>query len=365
MKRNLFMLLTFVMITSMLMSLSSFAVEKTDKIDFNNATVGTDGRELEDLSEKWEVIDYYAGDVNSIVGTAKVKQGTGDGKCLTLSGYVDISSYILIKGSYTYSIDIQLIDTNFVQVKDAEYVAFFVRGVIPVNRSNPAYGNNMDIIYYESDWYEQNGGKDGPSLLGGSGIAVYPMENSLRVNIKTYVPDAIKMGNAFYDFPYPEDFDKNNFFNLKFVDSGNKVEIFIDNEILATIEMSEKDYYEDDEEDDNDYFKKAVMKDKTGAEVLSTDSARINADGSQLAIGTRNNNVNVDNITLTFDEPDPTPTPTTKPTLKKTQTPVATGKPLNGESEFPTTLIIIIVAAVVVGVGIIIVISKKKKKKKQ
>ncbi len=202
--------------------------------------------------------------------------------------------------------------------------------------------------------------------------------SKVRINIKTYEPDGINVGTAYYDLDWPETTDPTKFFNVKFVDNGSdKVEIFINNNLLATVTKSNPGVYEEDEYDSNTYYKTAVVTNASGEEILNINNARLSADGSQLAIATRNKVAHIDNLNL-LSEREATPEPTEKPTPAPTQSDEqsATEKPIpqptstksqDSDDDSDRSLNNIVIAAVVggvivVGTGITLAIVFNKKK---
>jgi hypothetical protein len=97
------------------------------------------------------------------------------------------------------------------------------------------------------------------------------------------------------------------------------VEIYLNNEKVSTITMSDPGTYDEElvfEEENYTYFKTAIIHDAEGNEMLKVENSRLNPESSQLAIGIRNRAVNIDNLAFTYEfEPTPTPdpTPTTEP----------------------------------------------------
>ncbi len=323
------------------------------KMDFNDEEVDYDARNIIDLTDFWQVTLAGSGPVAKVVED-------GDNKYLYLEGYSEIYTIDMIEPPYTFSLDVQVIDT--------EFVAFFVRTHYPITKYNPAHdgGRNDRIGYFELDWYTQNGGENCASSQGSSGIMVMPRADALRVAIKTFEPDGINIGHRYYDFPYPEGFDISQFFNLKFVDDGEKVEIYLNNEKIATVTMSDPGTYEEEvvfEEDEFTYFKTAVINDAEGNEMLKVENARLNPESSQLAIGVRNKKVCIDNLFFSYEyeetpTPEPTPTPSPTEEVDDTEKPAQTSPTDSDESAGGSSLglIIGIIAVAVVGVVVIVLV---------
>lgn len=362
MKRLLLIIVLSVFLGVCLVNAASVEV----KFDFEEFEHEDDAKYIEEIIEEWEVFTAKA-------ATNFVKvEDEGNNKLLHLNGYVEIRSWDQIEGPYTFSVD--------AKTEDTINVAFFVRGVLPVTRFNPKNGGGVDQVfhYLESDWYGENGGKNGASGLGGSGIYLMPMgEAKIRINIKNYQTDGLKMGTSYVDLAWPDGINPKEFFNISFKDDGEKVEIFLNQKLFLTVTMSNPGVYEDDNDDNNEYFKKAVVTDASGAEIMNIDNARISAKGSQVAISTRNRQVRIDNLSLTTEReatpaptqtPNPTATPDKSDEVKNTATadpkPTSTkasDKTQEKEGINPVIIFSVIGAVVIIGTGIVLFLKLKKK----
>lgn len=354
MKRLLFVILVFCIVSVFFVNANVIEV----KFDFDDFPVDEYVNRIDEFMNEWEIFTASA-ETNYV----QVSEEDGN-KYITLNGLADVRTWDMLEPPYTLSFDAKTSATK--------YVGFFVRGVYPVIKHNPANAGGIKQVlhYLEIDWYEQNGGQNGTTGLGGSGISIMPGEGCLRLNIKTYEEDGLKIGNAYYDFDYPEEFDPSEFFNVMFKDDGEKVEIYINQELLATVEMSNPGKYDDDEEDDNEYFNTAVVTDASGEEVLRIDNARISAYGSQLAITTRAQTAHIDNLILTYEgstpspEPEVTETPTSTKNSSATPSPTENIEKTNDDSSGMQLAekIIVVGVAVIIVVGIILVVLKRRKK---
>jgi hypothetical protein len=353
------LILVVLLMGTAVLNLSAETFEFT--MDFEDEDAETDARNILDLT------DYFQVTLAGPSPVAKVVED-GDNKYLSLQGYMEFFTYDLIEAPYTFSVDVQLVDT--------ENIAFFVRSYEPITKFNPAHGGGKDdrIGYFEADWYKENGGQNCVTSQGSSGIMVMPRADALRVAIKTYETDGINIGHRFYDFPYPEGIDISKFFNLKFVDDGEKVEIYLNNEKISTVTMSDPGTYDEElsyEEENYTYYKTAVIHDAEGNEALKVENSRLNPESSQLAIGIRDKAVNIDNLAFTYEfeptpTPDPTPTPSPTEEVKETEKPATTtaakSDKTSGDSNMGI-IIGIIGAAVVVCVVIILLAVRATKKK--
>lgn len=339
------------------MTMPSFAALFELKVTFDDDDEEASIRENMDLLDVFEIAQGLP-EADAIV---KVE---GDNKFIETKSYLDICTWDYIDAPYTFSIDYRLVQEN-------DNIGFFVRGVYPSSYSkvNPMnHGVDQKFAYFEWDWYGENGGADGSSGIGGSGILVTPKNSELLLRIKNWKPDGLNISSDRISLPLPEGTDNSVFNRITFKDDGSKVEIYFNDTLMATIEFSEKGVYEEDQEDDNEYFKKAVVKDAEGNEIHSMDNAKINALGSQVAIGNRNLSIQLDNLYLSYEVPDPTPTPvpTDTPEPKDTEapstTPTSTDKKTDEEKGVNILPFAIAGGAIVViaAAAIVILIMKKK-----
>lgn len=327
------------------------------KLDFQSEDEETSAADIMDLIDIWEISV-------GIPGNGAFVKTTGDDKYITTTGYVDIRTWDLLDAPYTFSVDFKL------QGDGDEKVGFFVKSVTPIVKKNPM-NHDVDQVfsYFEWDWYGENGGKNGTSSIGGSGIAVHPTKTGFIVRVKNWQPDGLNTSSVKVTLPVPEGVDMTGFVTLKFVDEGTKVTIYVNDKVLATADMADPGVYEEDAEDSNKYYKTVVVKDAAGTDVLSLDNAKVSAEGCQVAIGNRNTSIHLDNLYVAYTVPDPTPTPEKTATPVPTNTPTPTVNKTDSKSEtgdsnsswiLPVTIGIGVV--VVIGVGVILFkVSNKKK----
>ena len=334
-----------------------------------------------DTFEDLLMYDFFDYKLPANTNSTATIQEEGDNQFLALEGYVSIRSWDEMQDyPYTFSLDIrQSVFNN---------IGFFVRGITPGEMTviNPRNANKeQDFDYFEVDWYTQNGGKNGTTTIGGSGIFVFPQENAFRVGVKVYREDGLTISSEYYDFPLPEGFSYDNFYNLEFTDNGTEVSISVNDQLLSKIVLSGPGkQYDTDNTTSFSYFETAEIQDASGNAVLTVQNTRVNSGASQLAIGVRNVALQIDNVSVSYEVPDnATPAPEepdeteapeetdsapTPDASEATRTPAATATPTSGadsdESDsFPLGLVIGIAAAVVVILCVIIIIAVKKKKK--
>ena len=140
-------LIVNLILISLFIIIASSAATFEFKMDFNDEEVDYDARNIIDLTDFWQVTLAGSGPVAKVVED-------GDNKYLYLEGYSEIYTIDMIEPPYTFSLDVQVIDT--------EFVAFFVRAHYNNKKHNPAHhdGRNDRIGYFELDRYKQNGGEN-------------------------------------------------------------------------------------------------------------------------------------------------------------------------------------------------------------
>lgn len=395
-RKNLWMLICALMLAFALLGNVMVSAEEapgepekiTKTFEFNVS--GDDaGYKLADT----DLFDLFIVDPIEAAGGQAVISDDGNGYLTSFSHiYVDRdTAYDCLADAYTFQIDFYCTTTS-----DSSYSkgALYVRAIDPNSYTitNPMnQGTQQRFDFYEWDWYKENGGENGSSSTGGSGIKVYQTDSKICICIKTYVEDGLNVVGETAELDFPEGFKTDGMNTYKFVDDGkSKVELFINDILLCTVEYSgEPSAYPDGDDEDSEvlYYKNAVVKDANGAEVLSVDNARLCAEYSTLAIGSRDDsNVYFNNILLTYeaDAPKPTTPPTEKPTeappgstpaggnnANNTSAPSSTKAPSTASSSAdaddggaPVGLIVGICAGVTVLSIAVIVISIVTKKKK-
>ncbi len=310
------------------------------------------------------------------------------GNHLALVGFTEVYSSSLVD-EYVFSLD----------VKPSEEVASSGLGGIFVRCADP---NNFTISQwpspifgFESDHYGENGGTQGTEGIGASGIYATPMNSCLRLTVKKYATDSTTISNQVFDLAYPEGVIYNEFFNLKFRDDGDTIEVLVNDELVATVELSEKgvQYASDNNAIGDEYFGKAVVKDATGAELGTVEKTRVSSLYSILSISSRSFTLWVDNVELSVGEgaisedkggaaaPDtdaagneetnattnaPTAGTSSSETNKvatdtKADTTTSNSGDLSGGGMSPAIIVIIVVAVVAVVAVVVVVLGKKKK----
>ncbi|NLN05404.1 MAG: hypothetical protein GX166_11445 [Clostridiaceae bacterium] len=327
--------------TAMLLVLCIFVSAYTYTTDesFEDEEVGSSYVDLDKFSYDWG---------HSVVHGETVIQEEDGNKYLKVTGFSEFYSYDPITAPYTFSLDLKMDTVGDVNV--------FVRA-----------GRNeiAPFPFYEWDWYEEKGGTNGKSSTGGPGLLVSLLTDSVRIRIKNMQMDSEneQISSVYHDFPMPETYNYKEFNNIKFVDDGEKIEIFVNNELIATCDMSDKGRYEVDAAHppvDFEYFKKAVLKDSEGNVVLELDNARLVAEECRVAFGGRSHPFYVDNVAMSYevedtpaptDTPEPAPTDTEAPkeTEDNSETPDEDGKKA-GWIPFVVVGVVLVLACVVIAI---------------
>ncbi len=285
--------LKFLSVLTLIAMLFTMAVSAVDiySYDFEECDNNSDLTDA-DASELFESVIG--------AGAAVVKTNGSQGMCLEISGISEFRTIDVLEGEYVFSLDyVAARESN----KDCGE-GVFIKGVIPgvVTKDNSVMNQpaNQSFNYYEADWYTDHTGKTVDSMqIGGSGIYVQLRTTGLRVNIKTYVEDGLNISQSYVDIAYPEGvtFEAGKSYNIKFYDEGSKVTIFLNNEKMATVDLSEGgDTYDD--VDDYEYYGKAIVSNAAGEQILTVENTRVSSLDSQLAVAARAQTICIDNIKL-------------------------------------------------------------------
>ncbi len=247
-----------------------------------------------------ETFEYVAGTSGS---TVLIKKGD-NGNYVRQSGISDLRTFADIKGSYKFSLDVRPVDYG--------NNAIYIRGEMPgtLKKYNKRHSEmaNQEVIqvfnYYEWDWYNENGGEDGNSSISGSGIGIFPLSDGFEIHIKKYVPDGLTVSSAAATLPFPEGFQTNSdgFYNIRFEDNEEEVKIFVNDVLLARITLENPGVTYESDETGQKYYGKAVLYDNSGAELLIVENTRLNSSGSQIAVTTRDQSIEYDNLTFSYSE---------------------------------------------------------------
>ncbi len=260
--------------------------------DFSNMTTGLNVSDTV-MGEQFE---YHIGTSQS---SARVKKGTdARGNYIAMTGYSDLRTWSDIEGSYVFSAD--------VHIEKYGMSGIFIRGEMPgayapVNPKN--HGIDQVFHYYEWDWYAENGGKTyGGSSTAGSGIGIYPGDSEITVRIKRYAEDGLGVASASYTLPYTDQFKPadDGWLNIRCVDDGSSIAIYFNDALMCTVRLENPGVIYESDGTGQAYYGKATLCDATGVEKLVVENTRLNSSGSQLALSSRNENMQFDNLYISY-----------------------------------------------------------------
>ncbi len=243
-----------------------------------------------------EQFEYRYGSNKS---SARVKKGTdARGNYIAVTGYSDIRTWSDVEGSYEFSTD--------VHIETYGMSGIFIRGEMPgayapVNPKN--HGIDQIFHYYEWDWYAENGGKTyGGSSTAGSGIGIYPGDTEITIRIKRYAEDGLGVASASYTLPYTDDFKPadDGWLNIRCVDDGETAAIYFNGALMCSIKLENPGMIYESDGTGQQYYGKATLCDAAGTEKLVVENTRLNSSGSQLAISSRNENMQFDNLYISY-----------------------------------------------------------------
>ena len=244
---------------------------------------------------------------------------------------------------------------------------------------------------YEWDFHVEKGGQGEMSSIGATGIVLSPIEGGIRLSIKTQDSDSTwGISSVYHDFMI-EGIDWQKFVPIRIKDDGQKAEVYVNDALLATVEMADAGEYEEDfdteifEYLDFTYYKTATVKDAQGNEVFKTDKARLVAENFFAGVAVRDVSADFRNVSLSFTASDATEAPQTmpaetaeatseatpetpsessKPATPRRTAAAATGTATGADESDHTGLIIGIAAGAAVIVVLVVVIAVVRKKGK-
>lgn len=234
--------------------------------------------------------------------TAQLLQGgrEGTGNYVCMKGFSDLRTWTDIEPPCEIAVDLRM-----TQFGDC---AVYIRGEMP-GAFAPKNPKNFNVTqtfnYYEWDWYAENGGSTfGGSSTAGSGIGIYPKKDNLTIRIKRYAPDGLTVASATHTFPYPEGLEDptSTWMRLRCVDDNERVRIYLNDILICTILMEQPGVIYDSDQTGQTYYGLSTLYDADGQEVLVVENTRLNSAGSQLALTTRNQTFEFDNIHVSFDQ---------------------------------------------------------------
>lgn len=137
--------------------------------------------------------------------------------------------------------------------------------------------------------------EDTNRLVGGSGIMLYPTENGVRVAIKTYLPDGdsykVSSQSVFFDLALG-----NKFNTFRIEDSGEKISIFVNQNLLCYAELANEGTYP---ASNYTYMRTVKLMDANGQLLLDVSDALVSVDREIHLIARGWTSFDVDNICIT------------------------------------------------------------------
>ena len=227
-----------------------------------------------------------------------VKGDTGN--YMRMTEYSDIRTWNDVKGAYEMSVRVHMVDVG--------NSGIYIRGEMPgkftpINRANS--GITQTFNYYEWDWYAENGGGTfGGSSISGSGIGIFPLKDGLLVRIKRYAPDGLTVASASYRFAYPDDYtpDSGEWFDLRCTDDGSVATVYFNEKQVCSVVLENPGVIYETDGTGQEYFGAATLLDPDGRELLRVENTRLNSSGSQIALTTRFQTMEFDDLTISYAE---------------------------------------------------------------
>ena len=259
--------------------------------DFDLAGAG------EDLASLDNVYGYF--DWNNATNESACDLADDNGSTvLKLSGYSEFFTIDYIPAEYVFSVDIK-------PVKENGMVNVFVRGDMPgaLVKLNPKNAGTMQVFaYYEWDWYAENGGSNGLSSVGGSGISVSLTKSGFNLNVKKYAEDSLTITSDKFRMKTDEAIDLDAYNNVKITDTGKEIRIYINGDLGAYITLSDDSVVYESDGTNIEYYKSASVYSADGTKAGDVENTRLHYKGSQIAIACRNETFYADNIKIACGE---------------------------------------------------------------
>ena len=222
----------------------------------------------------------------------------GGNTVMRMSGYSELFTIDYIPAEYVFSVDIK-------PVKDNGMINIFVRGDMPggLTKINPKNaGVNQAFYYYEWDWYAENGGRNGGSSVGGSGVGISLAKSGINIRVKKYAEDSLTITSSLFSVKTGDTIDLDAYNNVKIMDTGKEIRIYLNGSLAAYIELSDESVKYDSDGTNFEYYKKATVYSADGVKSGEVENTRLHYKGSQLAVAGRNETFYVDNIKIAYGE---------------------------------------------------------------
>lgn len=235
-------------------------------VTFEEEQAGTKIAELSHLMDEWY---YYAG-LGDDATTAEIADDGANGKVLFLNNFVHMSSEKTLDTPYTFETEFRTTE------KPTWFLGIFIRsGII----KDPLFPN------FEVDAYD---GANGSIGLGGSGMTIAIEEDGIYLRIKNYQDDSRRISTSICKLTYNGVFDSTAYNKLIMKDDGKTVTFTLNDQLIATVDMSNPGTYDDGRDElPFKFFKTAVVKNAAGEMIMSIDNARLVAENYCAGIGVR------------------------------------------------------------------------------
>ncbi len=260
--------------------------------DFENMTPGLNVTDTV-MGEQFEL------KTGTSQSSARLSKGKDErGNYVSMKGYADLRTWSDVEGSYEFSAD--------VCIHKYGMSGMYIRGEMPgayapVNPKN--HGIDQVFHYYEWDWYAENGGRlFGGSSTAGSGIGIYPGDTSITVRVKRHATDGLGVASASYTLPYTDEFKPSDdgWLSIRCVDDGKTLSIYFNETLMCTAKLENPGVIYESDDTGQEYYGKVTLFDPAGKEVLVVENTRVNSQGSQLALSSRNEPMEYDNVYISY-----------------------------------------------------------------
>ncbi|MBO4326418.1 MAG: bacterial Ig-like domain-containing protein [Clostridia bacterium] len=242
-------------------------------LDFNSFETGTDFSMIEEIMEDW-IANNATGEY-----ITKIAESGGE-KYLAFAPFAQMYTAEGITDKYVFSVDLK--------GPESHGFGIFFRTSGETN-INP---------YFEDD-------KSGQGIfgIGPNGVCLIPSGKSLKIFVKYYdekksADKEMKyINNKTVTVKVNANFN-NEFATVSVADYGAGAKIFVNGELVATLEFSELIDSYDEYLSEYKYYSKVAVYDNTGKRKAEVKNALICADTSVLALGMRINEGYADNIVI-------------------------------------------------------------------
>ena len=247
---------------------------KNYTIDFENYEADTDFSTLEDLTERWIMVNATGEHITKVVEDKS-------GKYLKFAPFAQMFLEEGLTDKYVFSADLKL------PANQGFGMFFRTTGETQINP------------YFEDD----KSGGGGIMELGPNGIYIIPNDKSIKIYVKYY--DERKtadkgqkyLNNKIVTLKTTDNFSR-NFTTLSIADYGTGAKIFANGALVGTLEFSDIVDGYDELFSEARYYSTVKVLDNTGKEKATVNNTLVSVDTSVLAFGMRISEAYVDNIVI-------------------------------------------------------------------